>query len=873
MSTLAKMYEAYEKDPTSFSPSWQSFFSGVDLASFELAEIEGENFQIYALIEAYRRWGHLLAQFHPLSPKEKKIPWQLDITTYGFHATDLKKLFPTLGLLSTPTAPLGEILQALKDIYTGKIGFEYLHVPEKEIINFIQKKIESSSFSFSKEEKKKIFTSLMRAELFEIFLHKHFPGQKRFSLEGMESLMPILHLLLQDFPNLGIQQCLLGMAHRGRLNVLANFLQKPFSQLFSEFEGYYPSLKEGGDVKYHKGFSSEVATSEGEKIKVSLCNNPSHLESVYSVLLGQTRAKQDAISHKKEIFPIVIHGDASVAGQGVVYECLQMMRLEGYTVAGALHIILDNQIGFTASSKEGRSTLYPSDIAKGFGSPVFHVNVENPEGCVFVSLLAMQLRQQFGCDVWIHLNGYRKYGHNEGDEPTFTQPLEYQSIQKKSSVYRLYTQHLFSQGEIEKKEVEKEEKNFQSFLSQELEIAKAFSNKKIEESLPEEKREEKTSLPLEELTKAAKAYLSIPSSFHIHPKLQKAIEEKKALLEEEQALLDWAFAEILAFSTLLQEGVGIRLSGQDAGRGTFNQRHVFWVDQTNGTVYSPLAAFYKDKAPFYVYNSFLSEFAALGFEFGYTLAEPNRLTLWEAQFGDFSNGAQIIIDQYLSASFQKWGEDSSLVLLLPHGYEGQGPEHSSARMERFLQLCSQDNWRVVYPSTPAQYFHILRRQAKEKKKRPLIILTPKSLLRHPLCKSNWKDFTQVDFLPILEEKKTQEKKVQRIVFCTGKIYYDLLAEKEKHPDFPLTILRIEQLYPVWVEGLQKIAEKYKDVKECFWVQEEPENMGAWKHLYPFLRMVFPSLEYIGRKKSASPATGSSRQHKLEQQAILDKVFA
>lgn len=872
---IESLYKTYLSDPQLVEPSWRHFFEGVDFAGYlikkEGGEIDRSSLRIYGLIQAYRRYGHLQAHFNPLEDfAEKRDFGELNLKNLGFSESDLHEIFPTLGICKKSEAPLLEIIHSLKQIYCGPIGFEYMDLGNPLIEEWIQKQIEPELvFDLSREEKKLILESLNKSEIFETFIHTKYVGQKRFSLEGAETLIPVLAEILLHGSQLSMEEFVIGMAHRGRLNVLANILQKPYAMIFQEFEDNLPySFGFGGDVKYHKGYSSSIQLSNGKEIRLYLAANSSSLESVDPIVLGQTRARQvlHADKERKQVGAILIHGDAALAGQGVVYESLEFCRLPGYGTGGTLHIAINNQIGYTTLPREGRSTRYCTDIAKTFGAPVLHINGEDPESCVYAARLAIELRLKFGCDVFLDLNCYRKYGHNEGDEPSFTQPLQYRSIRTRQSVRETYLEELSTKGVFEKKLAETFETEFRSTLLEAMAKAKIPSTHP-EEVLPSEEMLLKSTLTAVDpllLKKAAEKISRIPEGFHLHSKLEKWVNERMEMALDKRPV-DWAMAEALAFGTLLEQNRAVRLSGQDCARGTFSQRHAIWWDQENGSPYSP---FSEMPGRFDVYNSPLSEFGTMGFEYGYSGANLEALVLWEAQYGDFVIGAEIIIDHYLSAAEQKWMKFSSLTLLLPHGYEGGGPEHSSARMERFLQLCAHGNMQIVNPTTPAQYFHLLRRQAIREIKKPLVVFTPKSLLRHPLCISALSNFTEGEFEEILPDPNPPQNPKQ-LVLCTGKIYYDLLAVKNQLSD--TVLIRIEQLYPLHREKLEKIIEPYKNIPSVFWVQEEPENMGAWESLREPLQTYFPQLIYNGRSRSGSTATGSFRIHTEEQKAIIDRL--
>lgn len=884
ISFLEKLYDLYQKDPNRLDHTWQKFFQSFDAtpSSKGLVNSTEKKSRIEHLCETYRRYGHLIAKVNPIALRENPEPLQLKLDWIGFDNQELGQPFPTLGLLSQETAPLKEIIEALDAIYCQQIGFEYKEShPEME--QWIQKRIESPAFkqALTNEQKLLILEHLNRSELFESFLHTKYIGQKRFSLEGAETLISMIALLLESSADEGVKEVVIGMAHRGRLNVLANILNKAYEDILAEFEeGYVPHPSEGmGDVKYHKGFVGDFKTSREKKIAVTLSPNPSHLESVCPVVEGQTRAKQflqNDEAQRTQIIPILIHGDAAVCGQGVVYETLQFSQLKGYTTGGTIHLIINNQIGFTTIQRDLRSSCYTSSISRAFGMPAFHVNAEDPEGCIKATLLALEIRQKFHCDVFIDLNCYRKYGHNEGDEPAFTQPLEYQIIRKKKSIREIYHDQLIKEGSIEKKLVDQLEEEFK--LSMQNAYAQVQEAKKNPPNGSNHRPEYfhqnlETKVSKQQLEIIAERFSHVPEDFNIHPKVGNLFKERLRVIKDNKPV-DWALAEFLAFGTLLWEGTPIRLSGQDSGRGTFSQRHALWVDQTQEYEYYPLAHLKEGQGRFEVYNSSLSEMGILGFEYGYSVSFPQGLTIWEAQYGDFNNGAQIIIDQYISSGEEKWGQKSGLVLFLPHGYEGQGPEHSSGRLERFLSLTGTRSMYITNPSTPSQFFHLLRRQMRLKERKPLIVFTPKALLRLPACTSTLEDLEQGTFQTVLDDPE-RPKAVKRVIFCNGHVYYDLIAHRSKDKREDLAIIRIEQLCPLDEEAIKKALQNYTSAQEYFWVQEEPQNMGAWTFIQPFLNRLIPSkmaVQYIGRPPSATPATGSRYYHEQEQANLLKQVF-
>lgn len=857
-----------------------------------------EGVRVYHLIERYRSYGHLMAQINPIATScQLQLPWQLSLQSAGFGPHELDRLLPTAGFLKQERATLKEIVEALQKTYCGKIGVEYWGLQNPELEQWLQQRVEQNFFEvqLSIEQKKAILQNLNKAELFENFLHTKYTGQKRFSLEGCETLIPMLSAIIEEGASMGILDFVIGMAHRGRLNVLSNILNKSYSSIFSEFsEDHLADSFEGsGDVKYHKGFYSDVTTSSGKQVRVDLSPNPSHLEAVNSVVLGIARAKQlkltGSLNGLGSVIPILIHGDAAVAGQGVVYETMQLSQLKGYTTGGTLHIIINNQIGFTTSPRDARSTRYCSDIARAFGAPVFHVNAEEPASCVYATLIAVELRQRFGCDVFIDLNGWRKYGHNESDEPAFTQPLEYELIRKKKKIRESYRDDLIHQGIVEKQIAESLEAQFIESLQKALDSNLLEQQKKGQQpsemngnaDLSKESaqcQDKPTALSKEKLQEIAFALTAVPPDLQIHRKIEALLKERRLMVDEDPSkrrAIDWGMAESMAFGSLLLEGYHVRLSGQDSQRGTFSQRHAVLFDQANGRGYCPLKHLSSEQGLFEVINSPLSEYAVLGFEYGYSLAYSGALVLWEAQFGDFSNGAQVIIDQFIASAQQKWAQRNSVVLLLPHGYEGQGPEHSSARMERFLALSGNGNWRVVYPSEPAQLFHLLRGHLLNGYDKPLILFTPKAMLRHPMCTNDLSSLTKGRFQTIIDDHKANAGKVKTVVFCTGKIYFELDYERTQRAKDDLALIRIEQLYPLEEELLKQIIDRYTAASTFIFAQEEPSNMGAWDFIHPHLRRLLPApstLEYAGRQRSSSPATGVISRHKKEHRQIISTIF-
>jgi 2-oxoglutarate dehydrogenase E1 component len=845
---------------------------------------------ILQLINAYRVRGHLIADLNPLGTEPSYHP-ELDPATYGFSIWDLDREFITGNLGAAtgdaswkPVATLREILDTLRQTYCGKIGCEYMNIQHPEQKTWLQQRMEpqANNWVLPHEERVRILDRLISAEQFEVFLHSRFVGQKRFSLEGAETVIPMMDELLDRAAAGGGHEVVIGMAHRGRLNVLANVVGKPLSQIFSEFEGHPdPDSTQGsGDVKYHLGATGVHRADVGE-IFVSVVPNPSHLEAVNPVVEGVVRAKQTRLgdTERARVIPVLLHGDAAFAGQGVVAETLNLSQLDGYHTGGTIHIVINNQIGFTTNPHESRSSIYCTDIARTVQAPIFHVNGDDPEACIRAVQVAYDYRQQFKKDVVIDLICYRRHGHNEGDDPSYTQPLMYRKIKDHPLVASIYSERLIREAVVSAEQVEKLRKRIAARLEEGFEQARQNAVKyEVQEIGVVEGAEritpQRTSVDRSLLEKVIEGLTTLPDGFHVHPKLRGFVEKRKTALD---GTIDWALAESLAFGTLVLEGTPVRLSGQDSTRGTFSQRHLALVDTETGDEYIALKHLAEDQARFDVFDSSLSEFAVMGFDFGYSVADPYTLVMWEAQFGDFVNGAQIMIDQFLTVSMQKWGQASGLVLLLPHGYEGQGPEHSSARIERFLTLCAEDNIQVVNCTTPAQYFHVLRRQMRGVRK-PLVIFTPKSLLRHPRVVSRVEEFTQGGFREVIGETSAMStERVTRVLICSGKIYYELLAAREERSAEHVAILRMEQLYPFPKKELYDQLMRYSPAADVVWVQEEPLNMGGWRVMSDFIQPLLEgsrrALRYIGRPESASPAAGSYKTHAKEQQEIIDAAFS
>lgn len=889
---MDEMYHKYLNNPDSVDESWKQFFLGFDFARahFEdnaeaVPEKVNKEFKVITLINSYRTRGHLFTKTNPVRERRQYQP-TLAVENFGLTQSDLETVFSAGQEIGIGPAKLKDIIAHLEETYCESVGAEYKYIRNPEVINWLQFRMEGSKNhqSFSIKEKKRILHKLNEAVAFENFLHTKFTGQKRFSLEGAESAIPALDAVIDAGAELGIKEFVIGMAHRGRLNVLANILGKSYEDIFSEFEGKeFDENAFDGDVKYHLGFSTDVETMHNKKVHLSLTPNPSHLEAVDPIVEGIVRAKLDETKGYTvdSIAPILIHGDAAIAAQGIVYEVIQMSLLKGYSTGGTIHLVINNQVGFTTNYIDARSSTYCTDIAKVTLSPVFHVNGDDVEALIYTIRLAMEYRQTFHQDVFIDILCYRKYGHNEGDEPRFTQPLLYKEITNHLNPREIYNQKLLSEGLVEANLAKEMEKSFKDLLQSNLDNSKlrektkvtAFmegrwskyrlSNSKDFDQSPVTAVDKKTIAAL------ADKITSLPSNKKFFNKIVRLFDDRKQMMKE-PGRLDWAMGELLAYATLMNEGFPVRISGQDVERGTFSHRHAVIRVEDSEEQYIPLSNLSDKQAPFYIYNSLLSEYGVLGFEYGYSFVSPDSLVIWEAQFGDFGNGAQIIIDQYLSSAEDKWRRMNGLVMLLPHGYEGQGAEHSSARLERFLQLCAEDNMQVVNCTSPANFFHLIRRQMHREFRKPLIVFTPKSLLRHPKCVSAIADLSKGGFQEVIDDSIVNAKSVKRVVFCSGKVYYDLLERQAAEKEKDIAIVRIEQLYPFPKKQLNTIAAKYKNADELIWLQEEPENMGAWSY---FLRTwTNAKLKVIARAASASPATGSHKQHDKEQHALVEKAF-
>ncbi|MER1996744.1 MAG: multifunctional oxoglutarate decarboxylase/oxoglutarate dehydrogenase thiamine pyrophosphate-binding subunit/dihydrolipoyllysine-residue succinyltransferase subunit, partial [Arthrobacter sp.] len=848
--------------------------------------------RIQQLIHAYRVRGHLMADTNPLEYVQRRHA-DLDVLNHGLTLWDLDREWPTGGFGGKPMLKLRKILGVLRDAYCRTAGIEYMHIQDPEERSWFQNRLEAPYSKPSREEQLRILSKLNAAEAFETFLQTKFVGQKRFSLEGGESLIPLLDAIISGAADEGMEEVGIGMAHRGRLNVLTNIAGKTYAQVFREFEGTQDprSVQGSGDVKYHLGTEGTFTSDNGNQTKVYLAANPSHLEAGDSVLEGIVRAKQDRLDRGDEfpVLPILIHGDAAFAGQGVVAETLNLSQLRGYRTGGTIHVIVNNQVGFTTAPTSSRSSVYATDVAKMVQAPIFHVNGDDPEQVVRMAQLAFDYRQRFNKDVVIDMVCYRRRGHNEGDDPSMTQPMMYSLIEAKRSVRKLYTESLIGRGDISQEEAEQALRDYQSRLERVFAETHAAQTSPIpvitkdSEAVSDLERPAaqqegstivapaSTAISPDTLARIGKAHVTIPEGFTVHPKLKSLLEKREQMSREGN--IDWGFAEIAAFGSLLMEGVPVRLAGQDSRRGTFTQRHAVFHDRATGAEWTPLGDLDPNQAKLWIYDSLLSEFAALGFEYGYSVERPDALVLWEAQFGDFVNGAQTIIDEFISSAEQKWGQRSSLVMMLPHGYEGQGPDHSSARIERFLQLCAEDNMIVANPTTGASHFHLLRRQAYSRPRKPLVIFTPKQLLRLKAAATSVEDFTQGSFQPVIgEHAELDSNAVDKVLLVSGRLYYDLLANRQKAGDEKTAIIRVEQLYPLPYKEIQDAVAKYPNA-ELVWAQDEPANQGPW----PFIGLNLPQeldrpLRLVSRPASASTATGSAKRHAVEQDILVKKAF-
>ncbi len=901
---FADLYEQYLQNPDSVEASWRSFFQGFDFAqegytaedftdkvvvaaSTESSEKMQKEFNVLKLIEGYRTRGHLFTKTNPVRDRRIHSP-NLAIENFGLSQSDLATVFDAARIVNMQPSSLADIVKHLENVYCQSIGVEFMYIREPKVQEWIKNRLDinDNQPNFSSDQKKNILKKLNEAVSFETFLHAKYVGQKRFSLEGCESAIPALDALIEGAADRGVEQFVMGMAHRGRLNVLANIFGKNTQNIFSEFDGkdYDDDMYFDGDVKYHLGLTSDRQTDSGKKINLNLAPNPSHLETVGAVIEGITRAKQDRYfaDDFSKVLPIAVHGDAAVAGQGIVYEIIQMAKLDGYKTGGTIHLVINNQVGFTTNYLDARSSTYCTDIAKVTLSPVLHVNADDAEAVVHAMLFALDYRMEFGSDVFIDLLGYRKYGHNEGDEPKFTQPILYKAISKHKNPRDIYAEKLKQEGIIDANYVKELEAKYKAKLDENLEesrkkdltvITPFMQNEWVGfEQVSDEGMLKKydTTFNENQLTEIAKTICELPSDKKFISKITKIIKDRNDMYFENNNL-DWAMGELLAYGSLLKEGCDVRISGQDVERGTFSHRHAVVKVEDSEEEVILLDKINDKKGNFYIYNSHLSEYGVVGFEYGYALASPNTLTIWEAQFGDFSNGAQIMIDQYISAGEDKWNNQNGLVFLLPHGYENQGAEHSSARMERYLQMCAKHNMYIADVTTPANFFHLMRRQMKTNFRKPLIVFSPKSLLRHPLAVSTKEELATGHFQEILDDPNVTDKgAIKTLVFCTGKVYYDIIAKREELGRNDVAVVRLEQLFPLAVDQIKAIIDSYPNVDDYVWAQEEPKNMGA----YSFMLMNFDlvKLRLASPKAYSAPAAGSYERSKKRQANAIAMVF-
>lgn len=893
---IDELYNDYRQDPEKVDESWQKFFEGFEFSLSRYADDENgapmnaeeanKELKVWQYIHAYRSRGHLKSKTNPVRERKDRRAL-LDLSDFGLSENDLETYFAVGKEIGIGKAKLKDIVAAMRSIYAGTVGFEYMYIREPEILDWFTKKSEHEALNFNPalEEKKRILSKLNEAVVFENFLHTKYLGQKRFSLEGGETTIPALDAIINRGGELGVEEVMIGMAHRGRLNILANIMGKTYEQIFTEFEGTAePDLTMGdGDVKYHMGYSSEITTPSGHKVNLKLAPNPSHLEAVNPVVEGFIRAKIDKQygGDMSKGLPILIHGDAAVAAQGIVYEVTQMSKLEGYHTGGTIHFVINNQVGFTTDFDDARSSIYCTDVAKMIDAPVLHVSGDDPEAVVFCAKLAMEFRQKFKKDIFIDMVCYRRHGHNESDEPKFTQPSLYNIISKHPNPREVYNKKLITKGDVDAELAENMDKEFRSMLQDRLNMVKQkplpYNYQQMEQEWKELRRSEpadfdsspETGIAQDVIDKVGKSLTKVPEGFKPIKQIEKQLKQRKDMFFKQKEL-NWAAAELLAYGSILLENKIVRLAGQDTQRGTFSHRHAVLRDINTNEAYNSLDHIEEGQEEFRIYNSLLSEFGAMGFDFGYSMANPNALVLWEAQFGDFANGAQVMIDQFITCSETKWQRMNALVLLLPHGYEGQGPEHSNARPERFLQLSAEYNIIVANVTEPSNFFHMLRRQLAWSFRKPLVVMSPKSLLRHPKVVSPVSEFTSGSFREVLDDTYAEAKKVKKVLLCSGKIFYDLQEQQEKDKRKDVAIVRLEQLHPFPKKQLEKVLNKYKNAS-LHWVQEEPENMGAWSFI---LRMYRDKpMEVISRKASASPATGYNKMHGKEQDAIIQKAFA
>ena len=895
---IADLYDKYLQNPDIVEPSWRSFFQGYDLAnenfsltddseaSVEIPQSVRKEFLVVDLINGYRTRGHLFTKTNPVRDRRKYTP-TLDIENFGLSKSDLDSTFNAGEIVGIGPKKLSEIIGHLERTYCDSIGVEYMYMRNPEKLTWWKDRliVNDNHPNYTQDAKKYILSKLNQAVTFESFLQTKYVGQKRFSLEGGEALIPGISVALRNAAEVyGVEECVLGMAHRGRLNTLVNIFKKPVRDLFSEFEGKdFEDTNIDGDVKYHLGLTLSKTFRNGKQIKMNLVPNPSHLETVAAVAEGIARAKIDRKYNGDEskILPIIVHGDAAIAGQGIAYEVTQMAKLNGYKTGGTIHIVVNNQIGFTTNYLDARSSTYCTDVAKVTLSPVLHVNADDTEAVCHAMEMALDFRMKFKTDVFIDLLGYRKYGHNEGDEPRFTQPKLYKAISKHKNVKDLYAAQLLEENTINSEYLQKVTTDFKELLETEFNESKKVKTSKVKEfmqstwkgferqQLTSMLQTENTSYPVDKLKNIAKIVSTVPENVQFVRKAERILQGRSKMVFDTNTL-DWGMAENLAYGSLLEEGFNVRISGQDVERGTFSHRHAILRDEISEERINLLNNNPNNSGKMTIYNSLLSEYGVLGFDYGYAMANPNTLTIWEAQFGDFSNGAQIMFDQYISAAEDKWKMQNGIVVLLPHGYEGQGSEHSSARIERYLQLCAEDNMTVANCTTPANFYHLLRRQMKRNYRKPLIVFTPKSLLRHPKAVNSIEDLATGEFQEVIDDSLNSSK-VTKLVFCMGKFYYDLLAEREILEREDVALVRIEQLFPLHLEKIQHVIDRYPAVKEYIWAQEEPRNMGAWSFMLERLELV--KLNVRSRKYYAVPAAGSSTRFKKRHKAVIDSVFS
>lgn len=893
------LYQQYKLDPSSVDVSWRRFFEGFEFQRSEFSVLPDsggdtlalsseviKEFKVINLINGYRQRGHLFTETNPVRQRRKHTP-SLDLDQFGLSNSDLNTVFQAGNEIGLGPATLAKIIDHLKDCYCKHIGVEYMYVRSPERVQWLRERIERvNKPTFTADEKKQIFEMASKASLFEQYIHRKFVGAKRFSVEGCEAVVPAIDYLVHQGADMGVREFVIGMAHRGRLNVLTNIMGKPQEQVFAEFDGldFGDTDDFDGDVKYHYGYSNDVKTLSGNEVHLTLCPNPSHLEAVNPVVEGLSRAKIDHyLQSENAIVPVLVHGDAAIAGQGIMYEVVQMALLDGYKTGGTIHIVTNNQVGFTTNYLDGRSSTYCTDVAKTTLCPVFHVNADDVEAVIETMKLALEYRMQFNMDVFVDLLGYRKYGHNEGDEPKFTQPSLYKLIASHPSLRELYMRQLITEGVLDQAQADAVKLEFEAMLDAKLDIAKGMNMAHVKHFMEETWKGYRKATPADfdqspttavdqkSLKAIAKAISTLPANEKFIPKTAKVFADRLKMIEENN--LDWAMGELLAYGSLLQEGHPVRLSGQDVERGTFSHRHaVVKTDEDVEKEFITLNRVSDKQAPFTVYNSLLSEYGVLGFDYGYAFGTPQGLTIWEAQFGDFNNGAQIMIDQFISAAEDKWRTMNGITMLLPHGYEGQGSEHSSARMERFLQLCAELNMQVCNCTTPANFFHLLRRQVKTDYRKPLIVFTPKKLLRYPKATSKFEDLSKGTFQEVIEDTAVTAKKADVLVFCSGKVYYEILEQKEKlNAGSNMAVIRVEQLYPLPETRIRAIISQAPKGTTIVWAQEEPENMGAWSYIMRAMRDL--PWEVASLQASASPATGSPKVHERRMRAMFDRLFS